>query len=455
MTYITHGNYKGARWFPRCCCEDCEVIRDRFIRIGGIDPSRWEEIRGSWGTHSGAQAAADNAHPLQESSAPADMPALVVGVQDLPDNNPDFYTITEVTIKTGAQPIFVVDFTDAVTDTYHAVRVTYDNSTDDEIIVAFFSYDGTTATQLGGHHIIDWLPTDAGDYLKATFTVCLNDDKLMVLMSGGTTGDGEDAIGADSPPDFMVSEDITAKHGGKRAGLGFAGGLASPRAGTRWHSFELHIHKNDKSDCPACLDCTCNGPPPDEFDVTIEGITDQDSECCDNCADLNETYSLRYSASLSTSTVCVWEYTSDYSVLWFCNFPSGSPCEENGPYQVDSIRLTITSGTDEEDNPICKWKLAFVALGSTGYYGSMWIHWPEDPCTCDLVEAEFSFGGHEEGSSSAGWAGGPYGTSGETVLDPDGRPQSRQGEASAAAGGIFFSDVCDVETTATVTVSVA
>jgi hypothetical protein len=456
MTYITHGNYKGTRWYPRCCCEDCEVIRERFTRFDPIDTTRWEEIRGSWSTHSDPRSTADGRQPLRESGG--SLPALVVGVQELPDAEPDFYTVTDVTIKSGAQPIFIVDFTDAITDTYHAVMVTYDKAINDQLVVSFRSYSGTTATSLGGNHIIQWDPADPGEFLRATFTVCLNDDNLSIQMVSGTTGAANDATGKDSPPDFFLAEDISAKHGGQRAGFGFGGGLSSPRQGTRWNSFELHIHENQKSGCPACLSCDCTGAPSDEYEVEIVGIDDVSNNCCDNCDDLNQIFTLRYSPALSNSQVCVWDYNvGSGSQLWTCNYPYGSPCGQIGPFDVDVLRLSVMAGEDDAGNPICIWKFAFVVLSGAGsgqpYFGHQWDHRPSSPCTCDLSTV-FDAAGHPAGSAAAGTA--PYpGATGETILDSEGNPQMRLPPGTPPSlGGRFFSDVCDISA-ATVTITAA
>ncbi len=442
MTYLTHGNYKGTRWFPRCCCQPCEIIRDRFTRYAPIDASRWEVIRGNWGTHSDARATADGRRPLQETGG--SLPALVVGVQELPDADPDFYTVTDVTIKTSAQPFFVVDFTDAATDTYHAVRVTYEYASEDKLTVDFLSYNGTTATQLGDTHVIDWDPDDPGEFLRATFTVCLNGDNLSIQMSSGTTGTTNDATGKDSPPDFFVAEDITAKHGGKRAGLGFSGGLSAQRQGTRWNSFELHIHENQKDGCPSCLACVCQGPPADEYDVTIEGFNDSTDSCCDNCADLDGEFTLRYRPDLSTAGVCVWQYEGAYAPMWTCGFPGGSPCVALDGLDISFLRLTVKADTDAEDNEICRWKFTAGNPNAGNYFGATWGRLLNAAsCDCDLSSADFEFGGTESGT-----AGETHSTA-ETVLDPDGNPSSRNG-----IGQRWFSEVCDV-TSVTITVSAA
>ena len=435
MTYITHGNYKGARWFPRCCCEDCEVIKDPFVKFSPIDASRWEVIRGNWSAWADPQATADSRAPLHGTHA-GTTPILVVGKQQLPDDSPDFYTVTDVTLYRTSDPIFVVDYTDSVDDQFHAVQVTYDDDADDKLIVKFYDYDGTTRTQLGSDHVLSWTPAATpGDWLRATFTVCLNGTKLMLQMAGATTGDAEDGTGKDAPPDFMFSEDITAKKGGKRAGIGHGGGSTSATNKTRWNSFELHIHENQQTGCPSCLSCACSGPPVDEYDVTIASIIDVADGCCDNCADLNGTYTLQYSSADSTSTVCVWKYVGSYTPLWNCNTPSGSPCEGYA-LDVDEIWLTVKKvGSD------CVWKLSFVDQYSAVYFGSQWKYTTSHPCTCELSSVAFPYNGVAATATSH--------DVGEVVLDSDGQEQARNNDVFLNR---WFSEVCDI-TSATVTLS--
>jgi len=435
MTYITHGNYKGARWYPRCCCEDCQVIKDPFVRFSPIDASRWEVIRGNWSAWADAKATADNRAPLHGSHA-GTTPILVVGKQELPDASPDFYTVTDVTMYRTSDPIFIVDYTDSVDDQCHAVQVTYDDDADDKLIVKFYDYDGTTRTQLGSDHVLTWTPAATpGDWLRATFTVCLNGTKLMIQMAGATTGDTEDGTGKDAPPDFMFSEDITAKKGGKRAGIGHGGGSISATNKTRWNSFELHIHENQQTGCPSCLSCACSGPPVDEYDVTIASIADSSDSCCDNCADLNGTFTLQYSSAASTSTVCVWEYIGSYTPLWNCNTPGGSPCEGN-LYDIDRIELTL-----KKDGSNCVWKLAFVDEFSAAYFGALWTFTTPHPCTCELSSQAFTFTGVPDGGSP----------SSGTVIDSEGINQTR---APSGGGGEqrYLAEACDISS-ATVTLS--
>lgn len=458
MTYITHGNHKGARWFPRCCCQDCEVIRERFQRLAN-DESRWEAVQGNWVfPHNDPLSNLLENAPVFGTREDDVSPSIYIGVQELPDDNPDFYTITDVSMRELSLCHFVVDFDDSGEDfKYHSVEVLYNPNLagggENVITVSFWAYEGNTATQLGEDHYLNWEPADPGDWLRGKFTVCLNDDNLSISMADGTTGDIYDGEvfptynpdQQDAAPDFFFSEDITEKKGGKRAGFGHpALGTNTYMASTRWNSFELHIHENQKSGCPSCLACVCQGPPADEYDVTIDGFNDSADSCCNNCADLDGDFTLRYRPDLSTSGVCVWQYDGAYTPMWSCGFPGSSPCVALGGLDISFLRLTVKADTDELGNDICRWKFTAGNQDASNYFGASWgLTLNAVSCDCDLSSAEFDFGGAESGTA------GETHSTGETILDPDGNPQSRN-EPEAR----WFSEVCDV-TSVTVTVSAA
>jgi len=81
-----------------------------------------------------------------------------------------------------------------------------------------------------------------------------------------------------------------------------------------------------------CEDCEyCDGSPPDEFSITIAGLSGNANPYCANCTNYNGTFVVgnRQVVEMGVGPVCLWHY----------EFPGSPPCQR---YLV--LRLTYTGG---------------------------------------------------------------------------------------------------------------
>lgn len=327
-----------------CDCDCCETFNTKFCEqlvfegnsIGYLNPTFWDDEAGggnSWtiSTTDGgcfALSCPDENKPFAHGVTSANFAGRRALFKPTLLNEWHGYFDIELFYKsslpTGNYNIgfeVAVDYQDD--DNFHAVRVKFDYAhvTGYALVYEFLRYEAGAETVL--HTTYSTIPSGVASWrpnLHVALVNCDNGDRM--LYAGTSSGTQSTLVGLVKIDSYGGNQFAIATAFSQYAGattFDCDGVEISISEHVRLYGLTLKRHEDDLAGCGKIqTECLCDCWLGDEYDVTISGVANTSD--CDSCTDLNDTFTLTRSASLSSFAFCssmqqcCWSYEkSDYS----------------------------------------------------------------------------------------------------------------------------------------------
>ena len=378
-------------WHPNCCCKECIIYHDdcRGTEVNDIYSTYWHEIEEPSSSVPWIADAFDSTTSFGEIGYACGDGFLIckTEITESPYNCVVGGKFLWATATDSATARIVVDYVDE--DNFHYVDVDHDGSrTGDSIEVRFYDRAAGTDTQIGGTITVD--SGELSGWPELYIVVCKSTTAMTLNIFSASSSYGNPWPPFDDQDTSFFAEAAITNKGGKQAGVGMKGGygyLGGSRPnddyGMRLQEFWLERTDDENSKCEACERFCCTDTLPLEFDITMSGWADYSS--CDNCADLDDTYTLALVETPAQGSIsgCKWEYSAGYSSnIW--------QCDSDGGVYIDRIELVVTGVSTN-----AVWNLNFYGGNdTTGFPGFQYTRtgWITS-CSFDTTESWSYTGG--------------------------------------------------------------